>query len=684
MSITPIYVTRYRQYHTSTTTPHMDDVLRSEVRAVLKLSLDSQSNLISALNEDRRQAPVVRELIEAILFSRRILPTYLVVLFVAVLSWSLAQWTVKYAAKSARKSQAWDHRSAPSVASSSSSTLQGTESPPLKSDAASESSPLLTEAQSRTSSPRPLYTRRWHDIRSLLLRQPKPIPSLTAPKNTLPANEISLLILTFLALNLFYLFYRMPMSMKHAFTFADRAGILFVVNLPVLYILAAKNNQPLGWLTGWSYEGLNIFHRRLGEWMTVAAILHAIGMVIGFYQLLAPFGYSFGWYLTRKIIMLGVIGFFCYIAIYLTSTGYVRQAYYEAFLALHISLQVAALALIFFHHHNARPYVGAALAIWTMDRVVSRTLFKTQQHIATLELAQDGETVLLYCDIQIKRRWSMGIRGGWHAGQHVFLSVPGLGPLHRLQAHPFTIASPAPPRGKAATRWTLQLTIRAQDGFSRELLEYAKLHQHTKIHLDGPYSSDIVTESVETADRACLVAGGSGIAVTYPFAWLREASNCRAADILQDRIFYIQGRKSLPDIVRLKGLLDEMRFAHFWVRQDTGHEHWVKMLPNAEKSIEQQHEESEPLYPNNNGTSTDLITHRFDTRGPSGEHQRPDIATELKIWVKGDLKLKIDANRSVCVVVSGPDGLVRDVQNAVAELVMDGWNIQIHVEKFGW
>jgi hypothetical protein len=44
--------------------------------------------------------------------------------------------------------------------------------------------------------------------------------------------------------------------------FADRCGLVFA-NLPLLYLLAAKT-QLHRLLTGYSYESLNIVHRRLG------------------------------------------------------------------------------------------------------------------------------------------------------------------------------------------------------------------------------------------------------------------------------------------------------------------------------------------------------------------------------------------------------------------------------------
>ncbi|KAK5954179.1 hypothetical protein OHC33_004752 [Knufia fluminis] len=662
----------------------MDDVLPAELRAVFKLSLLPYDVILAAAEEgDRKRPPVLRTLVESILFSRRFVPSYLLVLVITVLLWGLIKRAKVYISRRGRKSRPQDDRPAtPSVASSSSSTLRGTESPSIKSDGVSEDTPLLAEAQLSGGRRRSTPLRAWHKIRSLLLYQPKPQRSLTAPKNTLPANESTLVILLFLGLNLFYLFYNMPLSRAMVFTLADRAGLLFVANLPVLYKFAAKNNEPLQWITGWSYEGLNIFHRRLGEWMTVAAVVHVIGMVVAFYDLIAPSGYTLGWYLTRKIIIFGMIAFVCYVGIYFTSIGYFRQALYELFLASHIFLQVGALVMLFLHHHDARPYVGAAMTIWALDRLVSRMLCKTASFVATLQIAADKETVLLYCDVPLKRRSWVGMKSGWCAGQHVFLTVPDMGTKHKLQAHPFTIASPAPPRETSVESWPLQLTIRAQDGFSRDLLEYAKLHQHTRVYMDGPYSSNEVLKAVRRSDRVCLIAGGSGIAVTYPFAWDREVKSSSAKDIVNDRVVYAKGVKVKPSIKKSSTTLDESRFAQFWIRQDANHEAWVTMLPSTEEAS------SSTACPANVSPDTrnalDLITHRFDTRSATGEHQRPDVKAELEAWVRGDVKQKIDMQQSICVVVSGPDGLVKDVQNTVASLVRVGWNIDIHVEKFGW
>ncbi len=116
-------------------------------------------------------------------------------------------------------------------------------------------------------------------------------------------------------------------------------------------------------------------------------------------------------------------------------------------------------------------------------------------------------------------------------------------------------------------------------------------------------------------------------------------------------------------------------------------------------------------------TATSLITQTFDTRRNSSTLQldprggRPDMKAEIWNWVMmtttGPSQTSSSSSSSVsvdlepvvgdldssprprkeeklCVVVSGPDGLVRDVRNVVAQLVRDGWDIEVWVEKFGW
>lgn len=148
------------------------------------------------------------------------------------------------------------------------------------------------------------------------------------------------MVLAFIGLNIFYNLYNIPFDMKYLFVFADRTGLAFVANLPLLYLFAAKN-QPMKWLTGYSYESLNMFQRRLGELMCFEAFLHFAGMLIAWNGLLRHLGLTLIRFLSSKLVLLGLFTFITYELIYFTSLGSFRQRWYELFLFGHVTLQVA-------------------------------------------------------------------------------------------------------------------------------------------------------------------------------------------------------------------------------------------------------------------------------------------------------------------------------------------------------
>ena len=663
--------------------------------------------------------PALGPLIKQILFSRRFILTYYVaviglVVLLAILR--LGKKTTRWRRNRSRLQEAelerkqgrvqtsvqHDDGSSSSLASSS-STLQGTQSPPIHGSvkpAIDERTALLGHPDATT-----VHQRFISRLKAMLMYQPIPKPAITSSMNILPDNGTSLFVALFLVLNVFYLFYHTPLSIPMLFAFADRAGLCFVANLPVLYLLSAKNNQPIKWLTGWSYEGLNVFHRRLGEWMIILALLHTIGMFGVWYTLLRPAHFTLFRFLSSRVILLGLFTFLAYVVIWATSTGLVRQMYYEYFLGLHVLIQIAALVLLFIHHSGSRPYVLAALTIWVIDRILLRMIVSPIRLKAEIRVAADRETVLLFCDIPTRHsshswlRFHRHILQGWQPGQHVFVTVPALGMEHKLQAHPFTIASPAPTSDHTDT-WPLQLIIRAKDGFSRDILNFAKSQASAEnsvdVVLDGPYGSNDTLEALRTADRVCLLAGGSGIAVTYPYAWtllvrdepdalVRESIDSNARALAGDTLPAIK-----PDHQFFKSRYEE--FHHLWVRSSWLHRLWLAFHPSYGSMInrrdEDEHKATESLTTERAsvGSLFSWTPHNIPTQ-ESGA-RRPDMGWALREWVESNLYDPQDKaagkERSICVVVSGPDGMVRDVRSAGADLVAEGWNIEVHVEKFGW
>lgn len=484
-------------------------------------------------------------------------------------------------------------------------------------------------------------------FKEFLEYQPQNIPVVN---RVLPSNATSLFITFWFAINFFFHFYQLPSISEYSFCFAARGGDIFIANLPLLYLLAAKN-QPIKLLTGCSYEALNIFHRRVGEWMCLEAFVHSVGMLLWRFVLepswLRP--QTGAWaYLSHPQIYYGIGAFISYELLYFTSLGSFRQRWYELFLASHVLLQILALGFLYRHFYTARPYVFTAVTIFLLDRIIWRLGLKSATVDADLQVLPDGETV------RLSARWNapprstpwhswlrprQDIRHGWKPTDHVFLTVPALG---RLQAHPFTIASPAPALDRPPEQISMDLLIRAHGGSTADLLRHAgrgRARAGVRVRLDGPYGSSRALDVLRAADNACLVAGGSGIAVTLPLAWaLLLDPRCGGGD----RRFVGTGRR-----VRM-----------LWVVHSEEHRRWVP------------EEHLGRLL----AAGLELVV-----PAPTCTGGRPDVGGIIESWVEG-----LSPGRESAVVVSGPDGLNRMARNTCARLIGRGDNIHLAVEKFGW
>ena len=261
-----------------------------------RLNIDLQGGLSATLKDEPHDLPGFQKLIAGIQFSRQFILSYQLVLLCLLLSCASFHWIsrlrsrlrVRPVGRTRQDCEIKTGRS--SIFHANSTTFESI----VQID---ERSPLLhTGCQKRT-----LLSSITCRTQAFLVYQPSPIPII---HKTLPSNGCTLLILAFLALQAFFTLYNVHLSVPMLFVFADRTGLVFVANLPLLYLFAAKN-QPIKLLTGYSYESLNIFHRRLGEIMCLLALLHSLGMLGVWYTILLPNGSTLASFLLSKIILLG-------------------------------------------------------------------------------------------------------------------------------------------------------------------------------------------------------------------------------------------------------------------------------------------------------------------------------------------------------------------------------------------
>jgi len=487
-------------------------------------------------------------------------------------------------------------------------------------------------------------------IRGFLAYQPRPIPFFN---KTLPANDSTLAGILFIALNFFYLFFNIHFKKPDVdvIILSHRASLVFIVNLPLLYLFSAKT-QPLSFITGYSYESLNILHRRLGELLCLSAFIHGSLMFAGFFTLFRYVGFTLYTFIVNRTVLTGISALIVYETLYFTSLASFRARWYELFLGIHIIFQVAALALLFFHDRNTRPYVGAAVGIFVLDRLMYRIGMKSTTIIADVSVAEDGQTVILSASIPYRapsllpKALGHDITHGWRATDHVFLTCPTLAPKHILQAHPFTILSPSPrslvPSLTPGDVMQLDLLIRAHDGFTSDLLKHALVNRSLKIRLDGPYGGSHARDALEGASQAILVAGGSGIAVVWPL------------------VHFLLSRSPLSSDVEFasKERMQQQRITFIWVVQKASHLSWL----SAKEIEEVRSMDVEVIIP-----------------PPTEEKGRPDLRGMIVERVG-----EMEGNGRTSVVASGPDEMGRGVRNACAELVGRGERVGVVVEKFGW
>ncbi|EJF61615.1 iron reductase [Dichomitus squalens LYAD-421 SS1] len=289
----------------------------------------------------------------------------------------------------------------------------------------------------------------------------------------------------------------------------QRAGLVAASQIPIVYVLATKNNVlSVAW--GTAYDKLNYLHRFAGRLLVLAANVHAIGYIYlwtrerRWLRTIAQPQYAWG---LTALILLDILLLF--------SLAWFRQKFYNMFIFTHVIASIVFLVAVSLHMSQAVPYVIAGAVFYGVDRIVR--LLKTR--IATA-------TVTTLPEICMTELTIPSINGGWRAGQHVRVHIlsMGMGFYGWLESHPYTIAS-APtvahgaPEGlvllsKNCGRWT-----KALHAIAAANTKGVESGSHVKVLIQGPYGGPGYTLP-HSLSGAMYVVGGSGI--SYGLAGVQE------------------------------------------------------------------------------------------------------------------------------------------------------------------
>jgi NAD(P)H-flavin reductase len=541
--------------------------------------------------------------------------------------------------------------------------------------------------------------------------------------NTFEDAGTMLVLVVYHIISFAYLFWDMP---RFFVSYAFRLGLLCVANVPLMYILGAKHS-PVAFLTGWSYEQLNVFHRHVGRLCVLAFIFHTIFFLFYFR---VPYLFTHAW------SIMGIIAGTCFFAIGITSQRWIkglvlRDTMYELFYLIHFVGMILALPAIYFHYPTARPFAALAMLSVVYDRVY-RVLYDYRAVYCKVEV-HPGDTVIL----RLPKKNHVGESSWWllrrqkpltwKAGEHVFITLPGCG---IWESHPFTVAS------SANVSDTLDIIVRAKEGFTRRLYDQEVAaaaaaggvgNRYRWVIIHGPYGVHLpsmpdykqlntLTTSGRTKQKIVLVSGGAGVAFTWPLyqEYLLGHTSSRDELAVVDHLSKtddgnedaattvmtaIDGSScrgsnsslSLSDLsagpLYLRNASHQCRLEiHFlWV---IPYRSFISWLPDLAQACGGDSDVgfTGPLDTYERYDNGSVLVHRhiWITR----EAGRPDIKQLVKDMVGPEEMDEINPAVGKCqswVATCGPDYMVRMVRNAVAELRLEGrGEVEYYAEKFGW
>ncbi|KAI2616805.1 metalloreductase Fre8 [Hypoxylon sp. NC1633] len=430
-----------------------------------------------------------------------------------------------------------------------------------------------------------------------------------------------------------------------------RFGIVGLSQLPLQYLLALKNINPIAFAFGSSYEQVNRWHQTLG-WIVYFLLLTHACLYLNFYvqqSILAE-------RLTHLVPLLGLASIIGLSFMSITVLKIIRRYSYRVFFITHVMVALLLPPAIFFHsHHSGRPYVVVALGVFLLDLI--KRNFDTFTAPATLELIPGTSLIKIAASIPPNKL----SRFRKYPGMHVYLTIPAaarrvsnMAPMAFLLLefafNPFTIASVNEESGD------LTLVARKQKGpMTRALARFADNElTATKLplNIEGPYgcATQFPNLAGPAFDRILLVAGGVGATFILPL--YRPVARVQMVWAVRG-----PGDATWPVSGTAGSILDDENI-HLFLTGD--------VFADTDEAASPS-DEDEGIELNDNVQAN--LEH---TR------KRPDLQR-----IVDDL-FRHGVEDRVAVLVCGPEEMARELRAAVGVWVKKGRNVWWHNETFAW
>ncbi len=428
---------------------------------------------------------------------------------------------------------------------------------------------------------------------------------------------------------------------------ADKTGILAIIQLPLITLFSARNN-PLIFITGWSYKKFNFFHKWISRITTILILLHAIFYVL---HALKSSDYVVRWSLTKwQCANYAII---CCLYIITLSFKLVRNASYEFFKISHKILVLLFLMFIWLHCKT----LG-----WTMWIYYSAFIWFFEVILRMAKIIRSGGLLFAECRvlndtndtdiIQLKIPYS----GWWKysPGNYVYIIF-----MKRFfESHPFSIINP-----KREEENIIKLKIKKNYGLSKKLIEYvsSKNGECTlPVFVEGPYGNPLPIYKHEVS---IFIAGGVGFSMAYSHA----IDLARIEGLQSTSIIFIWVCHNIEFIEEYRNELIELEKCDNLI---------VKVFCTSRLitgDIETNSESSGNIQPPNQ-------TMQFEKELENTYHN-VGVKPDLRAYIASYLEV-LKEKKSLAVLTCGPYSMVHDVRLSLQDYFKSDLPNKTHIDYF--
>ncbi|WWC70327.1 uncharacterized protein I206_104277 [Kwoniella pini CBS 10737] len=445
---------------------------------------------------------------------------------------------------------------------------------------------------------------------------------------------------------------------------SNRPGFIALAQLPVIILLSLKSPLPLPiFLPSLSYEHYNFLHRWTGRTLFVTATVHG-GMWINQFIRNDELDQINASKSRRGILAYALMGM-----VVITSLKPIRRKCYQLFWIAHVMFFVGFFAAISYHTPYSRPWIYPCVALYAYDLFVRMLRYRIKD--ATLVPIDDTLTMIHIPDCD----------SGWLPTQHVFVRVmKGSG---IFESHPFTITNApstpfsASPRGiilyaKVAGDWTKkihnlardvtieigddELVVEEKEKFLKEEKSgFDHPGRKTQVMIDGPYGG--LKIDLGQYENILLVGGGSGI--TFILGAIEEC--LRVKEQYRKGMNRVDVAWVVRDMSTIQALSPTLMHLHNLSKRLSLSLTYHLYLSDPPHPL--------PTLPQSLPFSTTLSPYRPEvSQLVRAALPLPLSPSNPESGIISPTECDVSAGGGLAVVACGPEGIVMETKNAIANL----------------